>query len=220
MNTERIVRLNKLKDLFRVKQNWKIVEHLIADMMNDRLKRNGNDRNDYIKNAETKIDEIIYLLQELKKNNSLSSFQCYKVFKMLLEAEKELQFFNDTIGNIKDYDTQKVIALVDQAKPFIIGEIKTRIPQNPNAFYNEAYFELIDVYSLKKIDTLNLLSIIFGKGINSKKAKVPKQTIKQLEKLKEVLIRIVEGVSKNNGLTEEEKINELEEINKPFKNYL
>lgn len=220
MSHERILRLNKLKNLFRVKPNWKIVEYLISGMMNDRLKRNNNDSDDYIKKAETKMDDIIYLLEELQKNNSLSPFQCYKVFKMLLEAEKELQFFNDTIGNIKDYDTQKVIDLIGKAKPFIIGEIKTRIPRNPNSVFNGIYFDLIDDYALKKNDVLNLLSIIYKEDIKSKKAKMPKREMQELKKLKELFIDIIHKVEKDKNLTQEERSKEIEEINQAFKNYL
>lgn len=219
MNTKHTERLKKLKDLFQIKPNWRIVEHLIADMMNDRLRRNSNSNSEYIKEAEIKIDDIIYLLEELKKNY-LSSFRCYKVFKMLLYAEKELQYFSDTIGDIKDYSPQSVIALIDKVKPFIVGEIKTRIPQNPNTVYNEIYFDFIDIYRLKKIDALNLLSIIYVKGVNSKKAKVPKRDIEELKKLKEVFVRIIEEGGDNKGYTREEIGYELKEINQIFKNYL
>ena len=220
MQKEHRIRLEKLKDLFNVKPTWNIIEHLISEMMNDRIKRNSNDNKTYAENTHTKIDNAIYLLEELKKNNSLSSFQCYKVFKMLLNAERELQYFNDTIGDIKDYEPRRIRALVDKAKPFIVGKIETRIPKNPNTFYNEVYFELIDSYALKKNDALNLLSIIYGKDENSKKAKVPKQRLKELNELKETFIDIIQNGGKDKGFTKQQINNELEEINKLFKNYL
>lgn len=213
--------LNKLKKLFNIKGKNKILEYRISDLREDNNKRKKFDEYlQYLDRLVKILCDLEYVLSELKKSNQLTSFKCYKVFAYLLEAEKKLQFFNDTIGDIKDYDRKKVEALVAKAEPFIIGKIETRIPVNPNAFYNEVYFALIGFYALKKNDALNLLSVIYGKDEKSKKAKVPKRTLEEYKQLKECLIEIIEVGRQEKKITEQEASNQREEVNKLLKNHL
>lgn len=212
MKDEYAERIRKLKQLFNIKETHNVIQYLLKDAINDKLERCDKDnRISYITLIHNKIDDIYFIMKNEITRKTITPFQGYKIFKLLLNAEKELQFFNDTVGDVKDYSYQKMKTDIEKMKPFFKGTYEIRVPKNPNDVYNELYYEIINDFKIKKNDTLNLLSIIYNMR---KKAKIPKRSREEVSNFIELMVRI----ASDNGLTHKEIIKELE-IDKIPKEY-
>lgn len=210
--------ITKAKKTFNIKENNLILNYRIVNLVNELRKKQSTTSSKMI---YTKCYDLFYILEGLKRNyNHLTPFALYKIFKLCLYGLNELVFFNDTIGNSKSYKYSKINDIIERAKPFILNteEIKTRIPFDPNDTYNNIYFKLLDDYSIKKDDIINLLSIVYERD---KKAKIPKRTLKEVQFFKEWCHRIIKTGGKQKGLSDKEIKDKIDELNdkKCFKKY-
>jgi len=214
MGEEFLDEIGKAKKTFNIKRDNKILQLRIGQVMRDQLDRNRSYDTQLILN---RCYGLFYQIDNLKDLHT--PFRLYKIFKLCLEGLDELLFFNDTIGETKDYSGHKVREIIEKAKPFIKNsdQIEVRIPIHPNSEYNEIYFTLLNDYKIKKEDVLLILESIYDK---KKKAQPPKRRINELKELRSIFHRIIKGGGKEKGLTHEQIETEIRETDIHFKDYL
>lgn len=211
--------ISKLKKLFKIRENYFLIEKRLDEVVADKATRvNNNLLCEFEENLYSKLIDIEYSLSILSKNyNNLTPFKLYQIFKVCLKAINEKEYFTDTIGSIKNYDHRKTIKKIEEIRKFIptLRDEQIRIPYNPNASYSEIFFHFIDTLKISIDDTKELLGIVYGYSI---KAKLPIDVKRELLKQRDIAKLMQRAFS--SGQTADELETKLKSIDKQFKHYL
>ena len=174
----------------------------------------------FVESFYLKIEDIHDILDNLSnRDKTFTPFKLYKIFKLCLEAINENEYFLDTIGKIQDYNPNTVRKKIEDIRKFIptLQDKQIRIPRNPNEINHLLFYEFRDKYKLKEDDAKNILSVIY---CSEKKAKFPKIIQEGFRDLRDTLQEVIEVGGADKGLTKQEILKKIENLNQRFKHYL